>query len=64
MLVPGEGSRLHEQLVDERRLAVVDMRDDRDVAEVSTRRGHGQDSKAASRRSKTLDYNVSLAGRD
>ena len=32
VLVLGERPRLHEQLVDERRLAVVDVRDDRDVA--------------------------------
>src|SRR5206468_11604418 len=30
-----ECPRLHEQLVDERRLAVVDVGDDRDVAEVA-----------------------------
>src|SRR5271166_1007615 len=32
-MVP-EGARLAQQLVDQRRLAVVDMRDDRDVADV------------------------------
>ena len=33
-LVVAEGARLAEQLVDERRLAVIDVRDDRDVAKV------------------------------
>ncbi len=39
-LVGGERSRLVQHRVDERRLAVVDVRDDRDVAEVGTG-GHG-----------------------
>jgi hypothetical protein len=34
VLVLGEGPRLHEQLVDERRLAVVDVGDDGDVAQI------------------------------
>ena len=38
--VLGERPRLHEQLVDERRLAVVDVRDDRDVPEVVAKLGH------------------------
>ena len=40
VLVRGERSRLHEQLVDERRLAVIDVRDDRDVAEVGAMLRH------------------------
>ena len=35
MLVRGERARLREQLVDERRLAVVDVGDDRDVAKIT-----------------------------
>ena len=41
VLVLGERARLHQQLVDERGLAVVDVGDDGDVAEVLARRGHG-----------------------
>ena len=33
MLVLGERARLDQELVDQRRLAVVDVSDDRDVAE-------------------------------
>ena len=33
-LVVAEGARLAEELVDERRLAVIDVRDDRHVAQV------------------------------
>ena len=43
LLVRAERSRLPEHRVDERRLAVVDVRDDRDVAEVGAAgRGHGR----------------------
>jgi hypothetical protein len=41
LLVLGERARLDEQLVDQRRLAVVDVGDDRDVAKVRPGRGHG-----------------------
>ena len=41
VLMRGERPGLHEQLVDERRLAVIDVRDDRDVAEVSAMLRHG-----------------------
>jgi hypothetical protein len=34
LLVGPEGARLAQQLVDQRRLAVVDMRDDRNVAKL------------------------------
>ena len=40
VLVRGERPGLHEQLVDERRLAVIDVRDDRDVAEVGAMLRH------------------------
>ena len=41
VLVLRERAGLHEQLVDERRLAVIDVGDDRDVAQGFGRRGHG-----------------------
>ena len=40
VLVGAEGARLPEHGVDERRLAVVDVGDDGDVAEVFARAGH------------------------
>ena len=42
VLVLRERAGLHQQLVDERRLAVVDVGDDRDVAQDLGRRGHGR----------------------
>ena len=41
VLVLRERAGLNQQLVDERRLAVVDVGDDRDVAQMLGRRGHG-----------------------
>ena len=41
VLVLGEGAGLAQQLVDQRGLAVVDVGDDGDVAEVVAQRGHG-----------------------
>ena len=40
VLVGAEGSRLPQQAVDECRLAVIDVRDDRDVAQVGAYRHH------------------------
>jgi len=34
-------ARLHQHLVDERRLAMIDVGDDGDVAQILARRGHG-----------------------
>jgi hypothetical protein len=50
VLVRGERARLPQQLVDERRLAVVDVGDDRDVADGS----HGVAKKSASIRESGL----------
>ena len=47
--VLGERARLHQQLVDERGLAVVDVRDDRDVPKVVAKLGHESVSRAGSR---------------
>jgi hypothetical protein len=52
VLVLRERAGLDQQLVDERRLAVVDVGDDRDVAQVGAELGHG----------KTADYSL-RAGR-
>ena len=63
-----EGPGLHKQLVDERRLAVVDVRDDGNVAKVAAGRAHGRSriisivaAYVRSRRSKTLDYSLPRA---
>ena len=41
LLALGDGPGRLEQAVGERRLAVVDVRDDREVADVRVRGGHG-----------------------
>ena len=49
LLVGGERARLAQERVDERRLAVVDVGDDRDVADVGTGlhvAGQGSDDRA------------------
>jgi hypothetical protein len=41
VLPDAEGARLPQHRVDQRRLAMIDVRDDRDVADVLAGGGHG-----------------------
>ena len=66
VLVLGERARLHQQLVDERGLAVVDVGDDRDVAQGADGGGHDFGRRDAENRGhwrprKTVNYSRKTA---